>query len=112
MRTLLNAPKVSATLYRFADWLQGTQAPASQTVQKRGEASQVKVIALRPSAKALTPLAARERTPLSQRPLRVLRIVDSQGRAGGGRTLDFQPHWAHRSGRRFWFRLDADRLCP
>jgi hypothetical protein len=87
MRTLINAPKVCATLYRFADWLQGTQAPAIQTVQKRGERCQINVIALRPSAKALAPLAALERTPVSQRPLRVLRIVDSQGRAGGGRMV-------------------------
>jgi hypothetical protein len=87
MRTLINAPKVSATLYRFADWLQGSQAPASQTVQTRAQACQIKVIPLRPSPKALAPRVAAERPPANQRPLRVLRIVDSQNRSAGGRMV-------------------------
>jgi len=87
MRTLLNAPKVSATLYRFADWLQGRQAPVRQTVQTRTEICQIRVMPLRPSPKALAPLATAERAPPNQRPLRVLRIVDNQNRSAGGRMV-------------------------
>ncbi len=87
MRTLLNAPKVSATLYRFADWLQGRPAPAEPTRQVRTESGQVRVLPLRPSAKSPAAPAALERAPVSQRPLRVLRVVDSQGRAAGGRMI-------------------------
>ena len=87
MRTLINAPKVSATLYRFADWLQGRQAPASQAVQTRAQACQIRVMPPRPSPKALAPRVAAERAPVSQRPLRVLRIVDNQNRSAGGRMV-------------------------
>jgi len=87
MRTLINAPKVSATLYRFADWLQGRQAPASQAVQTRTQACQIRVMPLRPSPTALAPRVAAERAPANQRPLRVLRIVDSQNRSAGGRMV-------------------------
>jgi len=86
MRTLLNAPKVSATLYRFADWLQGRQSPVRQTVQTRTEICQIRVMPLRPP-KALAPLATAERAPPNQRPLRVLRIVDNQNRSAGGRMV-------------------------
>ena len=87
MRTLINAPKVSATLYRFADWLQGSQAPASQTVQTRTQACQIRVMSLRPSPTALAPLVAADRAPANQRPLRVLRVVDNQNRSAGGRMV-------------------------
>ncbi len=90
MRTLINAPKVSATLYRFADWLQGRQAPASQTVQTRTQACQIRVMPLRPSPTALAPLVAADRAPANQRPLRVLRVlrvVDNQNRSAGGRMV-------------------------
>ena len=87
MRTLINAPKVSATLYRFADWLQGRQAPASQTVQTRTQACQIRVMSLRPSPTALAPLVAADRAPANQRPLRVLRVVDNQNRSTGGRMV-------------------------
>ncbi len=87
MRTLINAPKVSATLYRFADWLQGRQAPASQTVQTRTQACQIRVMSLRPSPTALAPLVAADRAPANQRPLRVLRVVDNQNRSAGGRMV-------------------------
>ena len=87
MRTLINAPKVSATLYRFADWLQGRQAPASQTIQTRTQACQIRVMPLRPSPTALAPLVAADRAPANQRPLRVLRVVDNQNRSAGGRMV-------------------------
>ena len=87
MRTLINAPKVSATLYRFADWLQGRQAPASQTVQTRTQACQIRVLSLRPAPTALAPLVAADRAPANQRPLRVLRVVDNQNRSAGGRMV-------------------------
>lgn len=87
MRTLINAPKVSATLYRFADWLQGRQAPASQTVQTRTQACQIRGMPLRPSPTALAPLVAADRAPANQRPLRVLRVVDNQNRSAGGRMV-------------------------
>lgn len=87
MRTLINAPKVSATLYRFADWLQGRQAPASQTVQTRTQACHIRVMPLRPSPTALAPLVAADRAPANQRPLRVLRVVDNQNRSAGGRMV-------------------------
>ena len=87
MRTLINAPKVSATLYRFADWLQGRQAPASQTVQTRTQACQIRVMSLRPSPTALAPLVAADRAPANQRPWRVLRVVDNQNRSAGGRMV-------------------------
>jgi len=80
MRTLLNAPKVSATLYRFADWLQGRQSPVRQTVQTRTEICQIRVMRPRPSPKALVPLASDERATPNQRTLRVYRIVHHQNR--------------------------------
>ncbi len=87
MRTLINTPKVSATLYRLADWLQGRPAAAMQTAVTGTPPYQAKVLVLRPSANASLPLPAATRTPVSQRPLRILRIVDSQGRACGGRMV-------------------------
>ena len=87
MRTLINAPKVSATLYRLADWLQGRPAPTGQTGQTRIEPCQIRLMPLRPSPKALAPLAAGDRAPVNQRPLRVLRIVDNQNRSAGGRMV-------------------------
>ena len=85
MRSLINTPKVSATLYRLADWLQGRPAPATQSASTLP--FQSKVVPLRPSAKAPLPLTTANRAPVSQRPLRVLRVVDSQGRAAGGRMV-------------------------
>ena len=87
MRTLIDAPKVSATLYRFADWLQGRQAPPRQTEQTRTEPCQIRVMPLRPSAKAQAPAAALNRAPVNLRPLRVLRIVDNPNRSAGGRMV-------------------------
>ena len=85
MRSLINTPKVSATLYRLADWLQGRPAPATQSASTLP--FQSKVVPLRPSAKAPLPLTTANWAPVSQRPLRVLRVVDSQGRAAGGRMV-------------------------
>ena len=87
MRTLINTPKVSATLYRLADWLQGRPATATQSATTSTLPFQSKVVPLRPSAKAPLPLTTANREPVSQRPLRVLRVVDSQGRASGGRMV-------------------------
>jgi hypothetical protein len=87
MRTLINAPKVSATLYRFADWLQGRKAPASPAVQTRTQPCQIRVMPLRPAPKALAPRVAVERAQTNQRPLRVVRIVDNQHRSAGGRMF-------------------------
>jgi hypothetical protein len=87
MRTLINTPKVCATLYRFADWLQGRQALATQTEQTRSEPCQIRVMPLRPSAKALAPIATVNRAPVNPRPLRVLRVVDNQNRSAGGRMV-------------------------
>ena len=87
MRTFINTPKVSATLYRLADWLQGRPATATQSATTSTLPFQSKVVPLRPSAKAPLPLTTANRAPVSQRPLRVLRVVDSQGRAAGGRMV-------------------------
>jgi len=89
MRTFINTPKVSATLYRLADWLQGRPATATQSATTSTLPFQSKVVPLRPSAKAPlpSPLTTANRAPVSQRPLRVLRVVDSQGRASGGRMV-------------------------
>ena len=87
MRTFINTPKVSATLYRLADWLQGRPATATQSATTSTLPFQSKVVPLRPSAKAPLPLTTANREPVSQRPLRVLRVVDSQGRASGGRRV-------------------------
>ena len=87
MRILINTPKVSATLYRLADWLQGRPAPAKQAATSSAPPYQAKVLVLRPSTNASPPLTTATRTPASQRPLRVLRIVDSQGRSSGGRMF-------------------------
>ena len=85
MRTLINAPTVSATLYRLADWLQGRPAPVKQNTVGTPLRSKV-VPLLRPAGK-LAMVQADGGTPVRQRPLRVLRIVDSQGRAAGGRMV-------------------------
>jgi len=89
MRTFINTPKVSATLYRLADWLQSRPAPAIQSSTTSASPLQSKVVPLRPSAKAHlpSPLRTANPAPVSQRPLRVLRVVDSQGRAGVGRMV-------------------------
>lgn len=87
MRSLINTPKVSATLYRLADWLQGRPTPLTRSATKNASPFQSKVVPLRPSAKAPAPLMMAKRAPVSQRPLRVLRVVDSQGRASGGRMV-------------------------
>ena len=87
MRTLISTPAVSATLYRLADWLQGRPAPVKQSLATSASPFQSKVVPLRPSAKSPGPLTTTSRLPVSQRPLRVLRVVDSQGRSSGGRMV-------------------------
>jgi hypothetical protein len=87
MRTLINTPKVSATLYRLADWLQGRPTPAKQSAATSTLPFQTQVVPLRPSTKAAVPLTTAKQAPVVQRPLRILRVVDSQGRASGGRMV-------------------------
>ncbi len=85
MRTLINAPTVSATLYRLADWLQGRPVSVQQNTVSAPTRSTV-VPLLRPASK-LALAQAGGGAAVRQRPLRVLRIVDSQGRAAGGRMV-------------------------
>lgn len=87
MRTLINPPKVSATLYRLADWLQGRSYAAIQGTLPRSAPCQSKVLPLRPAASAVMSLPTVTQVPAAPRPLRVLRVVDSQGRASGGRMV-------------------------
>jgi len=87
MRTLISTPTVSASLYRLADWLQGRPAAVTQSPATSASPFQPKVMPLRPLAKTPAPLTTTSRLPVSQRPLRVLRLVDSQGRASGGRMV-------------------------
>ena len=87
MRTLINTPKVSATLYRLADWLKGRPEPAKPTATTSTSPFQSKVVPLRSSAKGALPLPTATQTPATQRTLRVVRVVDGQGRASGGRMV-------------------------
>lgn len=87
MRTLINPPKVSATLYRLADWLQGRTSAAIQGTLPRSVPFQSRVLPLRPAASAVMPQPTVTQAPTAPRPLRVLRVVDSQGRAAGGRMV-------------------------
>jgi hypothetical protein len=87
MRTLINTPKVSATLYRLADWLKGRPEPVKPSATTSASPFQSKVVPLRPSTKGALPLPTATQAPLAQRTLRVLRVVDGQGRASGGRMV-------------------------
>ena len=87
MRTLISTPTVCATLYRLADWLQGRHAPVKQRPATSASPFQSNVVPLRQPAKAPAPLTTTSRLPVSQRPLRVLRVVDSQSRASGGHMV-------------------------
>lgn len=87
MRTLIKAPAVSATLYRLADWLQGRPEPVKPIARANTAPFQSKVVPLRPAGKLTVTQSENVAAPQAQRPLRVLRIVDSQGRAWGGRMV-------------------------
>jgi len=88
MHTTASTPRVSATLYRLADWFHRRQPKHGLTLPAVGQGSLATLAQANGRAQTAAPAAlSGAAAPVKPRPLRVLRIVDSQARPSVGRLV-------------------------